>query len=463
MNNLKYETEAKDYSVPEFYREFGHKLPQVVRVSQGFYGDIVEDTFDKDQLLRIQTVSRQRRVVARWRTYGQISLYSFPLSFEEKLCVRKKNKHKVGKEKTIQQIVAEKQLPVEVMFPRDRTLHVSGQTLHTNHLPTMELTQVFEEMYLMGNFLLEDNICTDVVPVPLYLGQLRLSVVTGIKDDTEGLWETLLSKMAATCATVTYKQDFGSPDIAVYHAEAVHNETEYSYAEPASYTSFAHLFRGPPDQEISHDGNVYEVIGDREQTKNSKQTSGVPPPIKPKPKNTTPIMTSFNKSSNDVSVPSLPPRQTLKSSIKKMDEPCTPNPYSNYIPTTTVSPMVPENRKSNENAHELTDVASVSAVTDNTADIKQCASQESSASLQETPKLKALSSGDAVATLNMDEVGEYLKVLKLDKYVDIFKENLIDGQLLRELDKDILNESFGMKGLEVIRLMKFVKDGHVPS
>ena len=39
-----------DYAVSEFFESFGHNLPKVTIVTQGFLGEIVDDTFDKDQV-----------------------------------------------------------------------------------------------------------------------------------------------------------------------------------------------------------------------------------------------------------------------------------------------------------------------------------------------------------------------------------------------------------------------------
>lgn len=47
---MEFTTARQDYSVAEFYDNFGHSLPKIVAISQGFCGEIVEDTFDRDQV-----------------------------------------------------------------------------------------------------------------------------------------------------------------------------------------------------------------------------------------------------------------------------------------------------------------------------------------------------------------------------------------------------------------------------
>ncbi|KAH3712942.1 hypothetical protein DPMN_072704 [Dreissena polymorpha] len=50
VKTMDFDVEKNDYSVPEFYERFGKELPQVIMISQGFFGDIVEDTFDRESV-----------------------------------------------------------------------------------------------------------------------------------------------------------------------------------------------------------------------------------------------------------------------------------------------------------------------------------------------------------------------------------------------------------------------------
>ena len=57
------------------------------------------------------------------------------------------------------------------------------------------------------------------------------------------------------------------------------------------------------------------------------------------------------------------------------------------------------------------------------------------------------------------QLGEYLHMLHLDKYIEAFNEQDVDGALVLELSKECLQEDFGMSGLEATKLVKFIKDG----
>nr|KAG5701514.1 hypothetical protein BaRGS_000910 [Batillaria attramentaria] len=56
-----------------------------------------------------------------------------------------------------------------------------------------------------------------------------------------------------------------------------------------------------------------------------------------------------------------------------------------------------------------------------------------------------------VETLSVDDVGERLKQLNLEKYRKKFKKNLIDGVLLKGMSQDTLVKEFRMSAVEALR------------
>ena len=56
-----------------------------------------------------------------------------------------------------------------------------------------------------------------------------------------------------------------------------------------------------------------------------------------------------------------------------------------------------------------------------------------------------------------------MKTLKLCKYISQFQEHMIDGAILKEIDKELLKSDFGFNIIEAIRLIKFAKEGHIPK
>lgn len=77
--------------------------------------------------------------------------------------------------------------------------------------------------------------------------------------------------------------------------------------------------------------------------------------------------------------------------------------------------------------------------------------------------LRKISSASDVQTLSVQDLGQYLEVLKLDRHVDKFAESLVDGHLLQDLDEKVLQEEFGFSRFEAIKLCKFSRTGYLPN
>ncbi|XP_062613826.1 uncharacterized protein LOC134275574 [Saccostrea cucullata] len=78
-------------------------------------------------------------------------------------------------------------------------------------------------------------------------------------------------------------------------------------------------------------------------------------------------------------------------------------------------------------------------------------------------KDKAIERVRALPTMSISDVSYWLKILKIN-CVDKFVEQAVDGALLMDLSDDLLMSSdFGMSRIEVLKLRKFIKEGHVPK
>ncbi|XP_052249436.1 uncharacterized protein LOC127857118 isoform X1 [Dreissena polymorpha] len=531
VKTMDFDVENTDYTVAEFYERFVNELPQVVMISQGFLGDIVADTFDREMIIRIQTVSRQRRVVARADMGDHSKLISIPLTYPEKVCVVKKNK--LSKVQTIKGVLDGYSLPCHVQFPKDITISVGGQTISTNHIPKLQLQKAFDEMYLLGNFIVDGVMGPEVVHVPLYLSQLRMTRVTCLKNTSQQKWRGYLEELARFSSYLNYDKEYGNEGIAQYDASAVHSDTVYSYVEPRQYSNIASVFqyrRGNPidiptsipSDEAQHgdtESGLYHEITDyhkpilatfgirnahdislqshkalevqpqkhfnvsqvhnqnkdpvssvtaqslvqaRENIKStgpepraSQQPNNSPapvptvraqPPIGIKPRRPPPEIPKTHESPH---LPeSLPrtPLQTLASAEHKLAI------YSNDLPRTSIPPF----RQEPKDAIERKQICpSNPGQQSHTLDLT-----EKSGRVNE--HLPTVNDSIDVKKLSINEVCGYLKVLRLEKYESMFREDMIDGALLAELSKDNFEQAFGMTVLEAVRVLKFAKEGHLP-
>ena len=65
--------------------------------------------------------------------------------------------------------------------------------------------------------------------------------------------------------------------------------------------------------------------------------------------------------------------------------------------------------------------------------------------------------------LSIKEIGNALRKLGLQKYVDDFDDAAVDGVILSYFDEDILCDEFKMKRSEAIKVLTFAKSGHIPK
>jgi len=73
------------------------------------------------------------------------------------------------------------------------------------------------------------------------------------------------------------------------------------------------------------------------------------------------------------------------------------------------------------------------------------------------------STGSYVSDKSVQNIQDILKSLNLSKYCDVFRKHLIDGNILEDLSEQSLRNDFSFMHVEAVRLMKYVRAGHVPK
>lgn len=53
---MEFEADDVDFSVAEFYETYKFRLPKIVKVTQGFLGDIIDDIFDRDGVCHLNLI-----------------------------------------------------------------------------------------------------------------------------------------------------------------------------------------------------------------------------------------------------------------------------------------------------------------------------------------------------------------------------------------------------------------------
>jgi hypothetical protein len=239
-------------------------------------------------------------------------------------------------------------------------------------------------------------------------------------------------------------------DIAEYDQSSIHSLTEMTYCEPKLYSDIVGLVEGPPFKVTPHPYVPLRSNGKPEtNTKLAIQARPLPPLPEEIPKNKqhksnqSDALELSAKMSNMYITPDYSDKNKSFNAKHPSCQKTETNPqYNNDIPRASIQPKIPNRvRHSKESS--------------------QIATPDRAVRPFEYRHTK-----DAVMnveSLSMNEVTEYLKVLNLGQYAETFKNNMIDGMMLIGLSEKMLRKDFGMNRVEVFRLLKFAKEGYIPT
>ncbi|XP_063418200.1 uncharacterized protein LOC134700987 isoform X3 [Mytilus trossulus] len=512
MVDVEFETAKEDYSARSFYEHYKDNLPQMVMVTQGYMGEGIFETFDRGQVFRIQTYSTQKRVVAVVVS-GEKGMYglqgrkiSIPANYDVTFHIMKHGKPK-GKSIRLKEILEHKELPIEVQISAHEDQYADqqhlGPLLRTG-LFTLRLLNTYDDFFLLGNAICDGNLYGSVTAVPAYLPDLQFSIVKSIKGCTGEQYLHFLSVTDQFVKdNITFDQTFGNTDIALYSPEQAHAEESYSYISPCEYYNIGDLLRNnkaePVVKRQKQTDKVYEVIRASTISMNQQESQyevtifgektgstsnpkfdpniikdakkqlrntgsfGLPRKNQNQGENNNEDQKSFADSGNTLlSSKTKDQQKQSETSVKqgkvalenKSDTKNTdsfsnltrrPKPTSPHT-STDVPPRIPERRSIVENIGLVRPSPSTKPAT---TTVQRSQTSEPEVVVD-------------VASLTIEDVSEWLKKLKLDKYSGVFEENQVDGCILMSIDEDMLKEDFHMSRFEVMKLMKFVRNGHVP-
>lgn len=488
---VEFETTAKEYSLADFYISFQDILPQVVMVTQGNSGNSICGTvLKKNQILFINAISRKKRVLTRCQSAGKQLLLGIPAT--QKVCLVEHGR--CGKESYLFDILNQHTLPLTAKFPKDNTLKEGRH----NEEPLLHLTQMFDEVHLLGNFVNTGNqhgVCfpesaeqlsSDIVYIPLHLADLRLCIVTGIAKQSSRAWHSFLGELIQSSAEFEYDMLFGQTDIADYVPDMSSVGKSYSYIQPRSYVNISMLMASIPLEEniTSYENLTTAETEETEEATESVYDTIICPPDPPLPQrnnegdNLNPLLPQRDKEDGNMNPPLLPRdkecgnlnkvrnlarvfekgkpelavecqaniqtrRNMMQDDINCTGDCSSRGTYANDVPRNEVHPLssqqqIPVNENNNRSKNEI-----------------ESSEKEHIVKSEKQTTIK-------VAELTISELGEYLEKLNLSQYIGKFRDALVDGPILIDLDRDVLKTEFGLSTIEAIRLYKFAQEGHVP-
>ncbi|KAK3584630.1 hypothetical protein CHS0354_003913 [Potamilus streckersoni] len=473
---MMFESEGVSYRVSEVFEKFKHEFPKIVMVSQGFYGENVTDTFDRDQVIRIHTYSSQRRVVAvsLEETDQKLGHYSIPIDYPLKFCMKKGSKLKGKYELSLGEIIEKNKLPVEVQFAKSEKVTLGPKSCSTSRFPALRLIHTFDELYMLGNFINNGVMDPRYVPIPLYLKDLRLSLVKGIKGRTAAHWKSFQDELTSIANTaLRYDLNYGREGIAVY-ADTMKEDTIYEELQPDLYAETYDFVRyqmepsGPEKEIIIQSSSVEKMTEElRHKLKPATQIrSTVSDKIK-RGQGDISVSDKSNKSPDDISVSDKSKRgpgdisvsdkskrgpdniSMLDKSMRSPDDVSVSykskrSPDDISVPNNSPPDIPPRNPKKN-----------VAQVITPSKQLLLTSKREVTATYSNS----ALP--DDIEQYSIKDVTEALKLLKLEKYIPAFVAKVIDGRMLQKLDETILKDELNFTRIEALRFMDFVKNGHI--
>ncbi|KAK6186821.1 hypothetical protein SNE40_006091 [Patella caerulea] len=427
--DMKFELNSESLSIRNVYEKFAHRLPVIIQVTQGHYGDIDIDTFSTGHVMRIHSYSKQRRVVAR-DTHGRH--LSFPVDYPIKFRVARTQK-KAGREQSLREIIDQNTLPVRIELclpPPGYSLHIGQSIKQIETFGTLHLTNFYDETYLLANSINEGQLDPEILFVPIYLQNLVVAVVSGIEGQPRSVFSTFQREMDEAVNEISYEVAGGNTDIAVYSPELLSRSTEnvYDYIEPTHFIKYRPTHSNAKRKCSAPMPNVKDLLtqlekkhpadGDTYEVDDGTVYSRVIVPVV-----------------DDMSPPPIPVRN-IPALVEK-PKPKISRDSITYVNSSNPRAMVKPLEKS--------------------------PSQSSQQALEETELPQPQSVNNHVKGFSIKQLTESLEALKLSKYAEAFEEAQMSGDLLLDLSEDILKDDFQMKGYEAIKLMKYARTGYVPQ
>ncbi|KAL3891496.1 hypothetical protein ACJMK2_003757 [Sinanodonta woodiana] len=561
---MEFLLDGVEYGVAEFYETFCHQVPILVMITAGYCSDFTAETFDQGQVLRIHTCSQQKRVVARQTGGGREQSVSIPINYPIKFCVPK-TFGKVKKEQNLKEILETGSLPMVVQFVKSHELYLGSNKVSTDSLPALNLVETFEETYFLSNTVYKGTLDNNLIPIPLYLKDLRLCRIVGFKDQSKlGKWEDFLKELDKQSTHLIYDQTYGNEDIAVYTQTDIHSVSQYEYLQPDRYSDLSVLYdmldsenntsvmqEAPVPKSANlvrgrknNDAHIYTTLRPMSVLDAPMYTTPRPMSVQEStlPKSSNVVLTNIKKTdglicttqrpismheiqsrsiseirqmsasetalinelktelrivgsrTDDVNPPHVFPKPPARSSEQSNDAPYLP-PRRKKIPTppNEVETFKGDNSSKFDNHNSINSTGETTfnlELPDSTLAVSQAkitnevseeprASSDVDSTLHKTTRLvrtgkelgyehvtdfsSQVPANQVASKLTIEQVGQYLTVLGLERHVDTFKRNGVDGIILVELDEIVLVEELGLKKLEAIKLMQFVRKGHIPK
>ncbi|CAC5383733.1 unnamed protein product [Mytilus coruscus] len=417
-DDYKYDVELQ-LPLPEFFRKYKDKLPLLVIVTDGFCGETKNDEFAYAEIIRLHKPCQQLRVLGRCLAHdgAKEEFLSIPVDSSCMFSVVKKSK-RVGEPKLMLKLLAKKNLPVQVRYASSSNAEIKPALLECIKGVDILLLKTYVEDFIQGNCL-QQGVLSPIPSVLALCPNISLSIITGYANESQDRFHAKLRSMEA----------FVDRNIKFY--EGCSEITKFNRDSTTTGTG------NPIPRDLLHVASML-----------SSDKTTTPSIIIPRQKSK-----SFQDETidmyelpSDVGTDQPSPEFVLRPSSLPT-EPCE---YLTVLEDDqTYSFIGIEDTNNGESSGDMKCITVPSAF-----DSDYNSSNNS---------WSAGSSKSFVSVKSVHDIQEILKTLNLSKYCKTFKKNLIDGTVLQELDEGSLKKDFKFMHVEAVRLMKYVRAGHIPK
>lgn len=175
MADFEYVHKADEaLTAKELYDRYHTHLPILVYVVQGFYGNREEMVFSTGQVLRLHSVKEQKRALVHDDRKYTLTV---PLDYDHEFFIG----HDRTKSFKLGQIVKNHKLPVKNVEFADPQVHFDLGDNSTHTFKKLNVIRVYDESYFLANTMAQGVPLEEVLPIPLYLMEVKFSVVVGLR------------------------------------------------------------------------------------------------------------------------------------------------------------------------------------------------------------------------------------------------------------------------------------------
>ncbi|KAM5172417.1 uncharacterized protein ACMZJ9_005210 [Mantella aurantiaca] len=422
MNPAELRWSESEYTLQGYVAAFHSSFPNVIQITEGFLGKQEIDSVSSSTVVRVHSLYNQKRVTAETKT-GK--LFSLPVKLKRLkflvpqtrgLTTTLKNKQVM----TLADILAKYPLPVTVHTSTVLSYKQKGD-MKSDYEMFSELTlqDTYVETFLFGHPIDKGRLFVEEpIVIPMYMTELKLVVAVGFQNGNAERWNHL-------CGLLTHQvKNFGKAanvtfeEILMLDKKDVNpQEPSYSTIEPI-YIDISEInndFKKPLDNKGNCNVYQYTIIPELKQLQQTQN------PLKTEPQ---PVQSHYDL------IPELKQLQKAQNPLK------TESP-----PVQSQFNLIPELKQWQQTQNSLkTEPPPVQS--------------QSFKSLHDIPR--------DLHNLTVQQVCECLALLNMDQYTKAFEASQVDGQLVYDLNPEMMESCLGMNRLNGVKFLKF-RDGWRPN